>query len=367
MKKITVFYDYDAFWGKIGGVPRCFIENFKVLEKSINLLLFVPFSDNIYLQEYKKVKRFLPWFSFKGKKTLQNSISKILTLFALHTKKYDIFHSTGENTYFLSHLKSHPLVITVHDMIPEETNLSDRVKVRSKLIQNANQIIAVSQYTKNRLLHFYPMISPDKITVIYHGYRIEPKEYTDNKWGDYILYVGGRNGYKNFKRFAQSVSKILQIYNLNLVCTGYPFNKEEKELLLELGILKHTIQIFADEQTLYSLYKYAKVFVYPSIIEGFGIPILEAWDNQCPICISNSSCFPEIAQDAAIYFDPHDEKDMTHAIELILNDEKLRKNLINKGKQYLKEYTWEKSALKLKATYVKLIEYEENSNTNTRS
>ncbi len=78
--------------------------------------------------------------------------------------------------------------------------------------------------------------------------------------------------------------------------------------------------MFVDEQTLRSLYHYAELFVYPSLYEGFGLPLLEAMANDCPMAISNASCFPEIAGDAAAYFDPENMKDMREKIAGILQN-----------------------------------------------
>lgn len=356
MKKLTIFYDADAFAGSIGGVARCFVENIKRISPFVNIILVVPYSENIYLRDYKtKIKRFLPKINFKGKKTILEFLIKAITIFKLCSTKYNIFHLTGESTYFLPFVKSHPLVITIHDLIPEDYNMKKRRNKRKKLINRANHIITVSYFTKERLLYYYPQTPSEKISVIYHGLSKLKKEYYENKWGNYILYVGGRGGYKNFIFFLTSISQILKDYNLKLICTGEPFSKIEQNYIQKLDLKKEQIyQLLVDEKTLNTLYKYAKVFVYPSKTEGFGIPILEAWDNKCPVCLSRASCFPEIARDAAIYFDPNNAIELQNAVKKILNNTEIKELLIKKGTSYLKNYSWEKSAKKIFEIYNKV-------------
>ena len=94
--------------------------------------------------------------------------------------------------------------------------------------------------------------------------------------------------------------------DLKLICVGLPFNKDELANLKSSKILDQTRVLAVNEETLNNLYSNALVFVYPSLYEGFGMPILEAFANNCPVCLSNTSCFPEIAGDAGVYFDPND-------------------------------------------------------------
>lgn len=353
-KQPIVLYDFEAFLGEIGGVSRCFTENIKRLDRRIKVKLCVPFSDNIYLKEYKSnTISFLPFITHKRKLSVQILISKIITSFTFIFNRYDIIHTTGSNLCFMPIRKKRPIVVTIHDLIPEELGVKNNR--RQKMIKNANHIIAVSEFTKHKLLHFYPFVDPKNVSIVYHGYVTKDKEYKKNIWGDYILYVGGRTNYKNFEGFLKAVAPLLEDSDLKLVCTGSRFSQNENRIIEDCKIDPNKIiQIFADERTLYSLYHYAKVFVYPSFMEGFGIPILEAWDNECPICISNASCFPEVAQDGAVYFNPSDIYDMRDKILTVINDNDLRLNLIKKGKANLKEYTWERSSNQIYDIYCNL-------------
>jgi len=134
-----------------------------------------------------------------------------------------------------------------------------------------------------------------------------------------------------------------------------PFTEAEKLLLNNLGILSHTLQMFVGEDLLNSLYYHAKLFVFPSIYEGFGMPLLEAMANHCPMAISRASCFPEIAEDAAAYFNPIDENDIQNTVKRLLENEQERKSLIEKGNERVKKFTWETASQKLADVYKKVL------------
>ena len=102
-------------------------------------------------------------------------------------------------------------------------------------------------------------------------------------------------------------------------------------------------------------YRNALCFVYPSFYEGFGIPILEAFANECPVALSNASCFPEIGGNAASYFEPDDVRSMRECIWDLIRDQDLRKDLIEKGKNRAKLFSWEKAAEKTAEIYRYLV------------
>ena len=136
--------------------------------------------------------------------------------------------------------------------------------------------------------------------------------------------------------------------------TGLPFNKKEECLIQELGIHSHITQKYVkNDDELMNLYHHAICFVYPSEYEGFGIPILEAYQADCPILLNRKSCFPEIAGDAAIYFtmDNH-YNDFEDVFNDFYNDYySIKKQLLNKQKVRLKKYSWEKSSNQLAYIY----------------
>jgi glycosyltransferase involved in cell wall biosynthesis len=129
-----------------------------------------------------------------------------------------------------------------------------------------------------------------------------------------------------------------------LVCTGKSFTRNELQYIKELKLEKNIIYISATEEQMVRLYRDAELFVYPSYYEGFGLPLLEAMVCDCPIICSNTSCFPEIAQDAACYFDPYSQDEMYMAIMEVLTHASLRDQLILKGKERVRFFSWAKTA-----------------------
>jgi glycosyltransferase involved in cell wall biosynthesis len=142
------------------------------------------------------------------------------------------------------------------------------------------------------------------------------------------------------------------------VCAGSsPFTRNEKQFLKNLNILDRVHQVKINDTILKNLYKNAQAFIFPSLYEGFGLPVLEAFSCGCPAVISNSSSLPEIGREGAIYFDPGDRKSIISALETVLYDEKYREDLIKKGYGRLKDFSWELTAFKTKKIYEYLMNH----------
>ena len=248
----------------------------------------------------------------------------------------------------------------IYERLPEFFSKEQRdiiFKQKKQVITQADRVIAISQNTKQDIIDLLH-IAPEKIDVIYHGTNMQkpiqkksailPKRY--------ILYVGTRYPYKNFDRFAKAFSLLSsKDKDLYVIYTGSPFSINEKNLFESLNISRKVIQIQASDALLYTLYNQAEAFVFPSLYEGFGIPILEAYACHCPVIISNTSCFPEIASDAAAYFNPYSEIEIADAIANVIYNQTLRAELIYKGAEQLKLYSWEKAALQTKEVYQKVM------------
>jgi glycosyltransferase involved in cell wall biosynthesis len=173
-----------------------------------------------------------------------------------------------------------------------------------------------------------------------------------NIYGRYILYVGSRGGYKNFNNLLKAFQSLtLKDKNLKLLCVGSPFSKKELEILKELKIDKNIMIMGVNETKLNQLYSHALAFVYPTQYEGFGMPILEAFSNDCPVCLSDTSCLPEIAKDGGIYFDPLKPESIADAIQKTITDSKFSDKMIKAGKNRLLEFSWEKCIEQTQKTY----------------
>lgn len=151
-----------------------------------------------------------------------------------------------------------------------------------------------------------------------------------------IVYTGNLYPHKNIGVLISAVER-LQI-NLKIICARSVFEKRlpKSEYVEYLGRL-------SDEEMV-KVYKNSQVFVFPSLIEGFGLPGLEAMAVGLPVIAANASCLPEIYGDAALYFDPHDVNDLISKIQSVLSDKNLVKSLTQKGKQQVKKYSWAKMA-----------------------
>jgi glycosyltransferase involved in cell wall biosynthesis len=269
-----------------------------------------------------------------------------------------VFHPTYYDPYFLRYLKGKPFVLTVHDMIYElfpEYFTEDKYTVQNKriLISSASRINVISESTKKDLLRLFPEVE-NKITVVYHGCSFPVLDGITEK-EDYILFTGARSGYKNFSNFIQALAPLLVSYNLKLVCTGHPFNTEEKEMLENLNIADKTICKYVSDKELIDLYAKALAFVFPSLYEGFGFPVLEAFAAGAPAVLANTSSLPEIGANAAVYFDPYSIDDMRNKIECVITSPDIQRDLMKKGKTRVKQFSWEKCASETLAVYQKLV------------
>jgi glycosyltransferase involved in cell wall biosynthesis len=365
---MKILYDHQAFSNeKFGGVSKYFCELMKNIPAENQVSLSLVFSDNQYLKEdYNFFKKtIIPWSDkeFSGKGFLKRRIdflNRQYSRYSISSNKYDLFHPTFYDGYFLGLLKR-PYIITVHDLIvfkfKDTLYRKDdlRRRMEKEVIKNANRIISISQNTKKDIVDIFG-IHPEKIDVIYHGFNRPEVKTKPNPYGAYVLYVGRRGGYKNFRTFVKAISNLLKKEKeMKLICVGEPFNKEEMTEMNELQILSRSFAVRVDEKTLNNLYSNALVFVYPSLYEGFGMPVLEAFANDCPVCLSNTSCFPEIAGDAVLYFDPRDHESILETIKKVLYDDRLKEQMINAGKKRLVNFSWAKTGEETIISYKKTI------------
>ena len=378
---MKVLYDPQAFDMQThGGVSRCFAELYAHRPAFVDASIFIKETNNVYLKDlgfpeagdvYKhflcakdtKLKHFLFKLTYNlkyGKFSRWDKrplINQYETESVIKKGDFDIFHPTFFDDYFLPFLGKKPFVITVHDMIPEIFSMDhSQAKQKLAVIPKAAHIIAVSGQTKKDLVRIMN-VPEEKVSVVYHG--ADEESYIPSSTApfaeEYILYVGTRYEYKNFKAFCKSCVGILKRHpQLKIVCTGVPFSPEEIQLFESLGIKDRMVHRFVQtRQELFDLYHYAITFVYPSKYEGFGIPILEAYKADCPVMLNRASCFPEIAGDAAVFFDLNSEKsdfeEQFETLYRLTGDE--RGELIQRQRERMKLYSWSKSAAQLADVY----------------
>lgn len=350
-----------------------------------------------FLANQFPMKWFLSKFQFKWKNNLIYRRNKLY--FLLNANRLlewvDLAHITLYDPYMINILKRKkiPFVFNVYDLNHKTQNLKKSwrrwlfdLKMCDyaeegiqKLGESANAIICVSKQTKKDLLHYYPTLDADKIQVIYHSIEIEKnwekwwkiekkgeerktaesviaRNPIGIKWqvsddeanhdqfdrnsqidSDYFLFIGKREAwYKNFNAFVQAVSPFLSD-KIKLVCLGHmDFTEEEISMFKDLEVEKFVIKAWGDEVEKFKLLHSASCFVYPSLAEWFGIPILEARNAWCPVLASNISVFMEIGQWACLYFDPKSIDNMRELIGSVIANNEIQNNLREAGLKRVK-------------------------------
>ncbi|MCG2587741.1 glycosyltransferase family 4 protein [Rhodohalobacter sulfatireducens] len=368
---MKILYDHQIFtMQQEGGISRYFSELISELSEfeNIEIQTSIKYSENRYLSniENKELSSFLPKRYFKGKVKLQSFLNRYSSKQTIVNSTFDLFHPTFYDTYFLSKIGEKPMVVTVHDMIHERlphyfSNGSKISDHKREVIERADKIIAISKHTKDDLIDLFG-VNEQKIDVIYQGSSLID-EYRDTnvdlEWlpKKYILFVGIRSAYKNFQKFLESVSPLLvKDEDLHLVCVGGgKFQKSEQSFLASHELEEKAIQISCTDSELAHIYKNARCFVFPTLYEGFGLPILEAFAANCPVVCSKCASLPEVAGDAAIYFDPKSEKEIREAVRKVVYDDDLRKDLIQKGVERTEKFSWRETARQTKEVYESLL------------
>ena len=375
---MRVLFDHQIFQNqRFGGISRYFFELQKHLtELQTDTEISIKYSDNAYIGTMQHLRPLSPFSSKRlGKspigtqgikllnapvKLQRMAANKVHTIKKLREGNFDVFHATYYDDYFLEHLGGKPYFITVYDLIhqifPEHFALDVQDK-NLNLLQNAAAIFAISHSTKKDLMDFFSL-PEEKIVVTHLASNLTTKvldtQFMAELPTDYILFVGNRNAYKNFYFFAEVFKQLsIQHPKLQLICTGAKMNQAELDFLKNLGIDNKVHTEFVDDQKLAALYQNAKCFVFPSLYEGFGIPVLEAFENNCPVIASNTSSLPEIGGDAALYFHPKNFSDMYARIHQILSDDQLRESKIRTGLFQLSKFSWKKTAEETLKTYKK--------------
>ncbi len=339
---MKILYDYQAFsMQRVGGISRYFSILINSLpERGVETILPIIGSENMYVQG----RGYLNGPRFKKLWKKNRRLSKII----LPYFSYDLLHPTYYHNYVLKGKpKNRPMVITVHDMIHELfpsyfPDAKSVIEQKRRVCAVADRLVAISETTKRDMMDIWG-IEEDRIDVVHHG-LMWPSDLQSRRvelpfTGDYLLYVGDRGAlYKNFEGFLAGVAPVLHKYGLHLVCTGYSFRQRDYELLRKYGVEDISYCVMVDESALLGLYEQASCFIFPSMYEGFGLPILEAFKARCPLLLSRSSCFPEIAGDAADYFDLGDPDALTVALEGILDDSFKREEMKRRGDERLLQY-----------------------------
>lgn len=337
---IDILFDYQVFMmQKNGGISRYFYEIIKRIKKQCTVDCFEGFNHNDYSKNALRVKKdeqYLLEYAEILNYGLFNDFSK--------NKKYKIYHPTYYQDFGIENVKVH--IITVHDMIHELYHMDKQIIENKKnMICKADGIIAVSENTKKDIIDLYN-IDEKKIKVIYHGNSLHIKCSTNPIIKEpYILYVGKRKGYKDAITLLYAFSECRYCKDLKLVFFGGgEFTKNEEECFSELGLADYIQWVSGDDIVLANLYQYAELFVYPSLYEGFGLPILEAMHYGTPVITARSSSLTEVGGDAVTYFEPGSKENLAECIDYLLNNNSKRREMSQVGIKREKLFSWDKSA-----------------------
>lgn len=284
-----------------------------------------------------------------------SQISLPLHLFT--NKKPDVFFSPA---HYAPRVSPVPTVVTIHDLaykfFPQEFLSSDLYKLNKWTeysIKKAAAIICVSEHTKKDLISFYPEVE-SKTSVILNGYRsrksiksIRSVKSTTNRNAPYILFVGTIQPRKNIITLIEAFEKFVEThadFELKIVGKkGWLYTETLNRIESSPASKQIKYLGFVEDNELETLYKNADTTVLPSLYEGFGLPVLEAMSHGSPVIASDTSSLPEVGGDAILYCNPDDSKTITEALEM-LQDPKLRKELLLKARQQLKKFSWDKCA-----------------------
>lgn len=363
---MRICYDYQIFAAqKYGGITRYFVEIASRISQMPNtdVRILAPLYRSKLLHEKRNA---LPvvgtYFSgaFNRASGLCMRAGAIYSNASAHWYHPDIVHET-----YYSPLKTLPSatksVLTVHDMVAElfpdpPSRQPGIFPDRKSAFERADHLICVSQNTRTDLLSLY-QVDPVKVSVIPLGSSIVPSVKPPLPVEPFFLYVGSRSRYKNFAGLMEAFLQSNLQKSHKIICFGGDrFTSHELERMRDLKLsLDRFEYLDGDDELLARHYASAVALVYPSLYEGFGIPLLEAMECGCPVLCGNSSSLPEVAGDAASYFDASDPSSIAAAMVQAANSPDRRRQLIQNGKQRVRQFSWDKCSQQTYAVYESLL------------
>lgn len=294
--------------------------------------------------------------------TAQNPIKRIMYYKRL---KCDFFYSFTHHGPVKKNMNQ---IITIHDLIP--LYFPNQYKSQyyyykyylPKIIKSSDMIVTISENTKQDIMKFYKT-KEEKIKVIYNGYEHlvaapDTQTHVNKNERPYMLMVGATYPHKNLRIVLEAYAKIHHKIELDCIIVGREseYFNELRSFIDSQGLTNRVKLLgYVSDKELKTLYANANMFVYPSLYEGFGLPVLEAMLSDVPTIVSNTSSIPEVAGNASVIVDPGKVNEIAESILAVYDNSQLREQLISNGRENLKRFSWNQASdeiIKLISHYV---------------
>jgi glycosyltransferase involved in cell wall biosynthesis len=372
---LRVMFDSQIFCHqRFGGISR-YVCNLALEMRpmaGIDPLIVAPFHFNEYLDQLpRSLVRGMRVRWLEGLTALAYGSSVIPGKIAARAFRPDILHSTY---YFpIKPPAGARSILTVHDMIHEKypryfaaSPFITRIKAASVAL--ADHVICVSENTRRDLLEAYD-IPEERVSVVHLGFSPQGPLLAGESSSDfkrrvlsadapYLLYVGSRALYKNFRGLldAYADSASLRANFFFLCFGGGDFTRAERAAISKAGVERRIKHLGGSDAALASCFAHASLFVCPSFYEGFGMPVLEAMSLDCPVACSNTSSLPEVVGDAAVFFDPLDRDSIRSAVESVLNSPSVASVLRERGQIRRQRFSWGSCAANTVKIYRRILD-----------
>ena len=364
MEKIKIYFDGVLYsWINTGGVVRYFDELIKNFGTNIEATMLFHYphlpvslpkninATNLLTTSPERVK-----LAYKAQRMAFKYVNRFLLERHFSKITEGVFHSTYYTTYKRLHI---PQVVTVHDMTYEKfpnffnsAGARRFIREKEKSIRAADQIICISETTKEDVMKYYNLPAHN-MHVVYHGvstkFRVTPRseKCTLDMDKPFILFVGKRDGYKNFSQLLTAFAGWQGNQSHTLVVAGDAWSQSEVEQIDASGMTGKIKNVgYVSDTDLVSLYNNAEVFVYTSRYEGFGLPLLEAAACHTPVIAADIPVFKEIASEWATFFVLDDVDSLIDALDTFP-----RRDHQSIDFNFLKKYSWEQTAEQTENVY----------------
>lgn len=358
MRRLRILYDFEAFSDQDrGGITRYVMELASRVAAEAEVQVYAGWHRSLVLRQHQPpwvIGRYLPPLANTGE--LRRHLNAWLTRRAISRFRPDIVHRT-----YCRHAGAYPgahsTFVTLYDLtyfrFPELFPGGATVCCRTRrAATQADRVVCISQHTKADALSVLSLPA-EKCAVIPLGVG-SPPPATGPQLASrrpYLLFVGQRGGYKNFDLLLRVLAATAELASLSLLAFGGGrFTPAEVSTIQQLGLSGRVEWAQGGDELLAAAYANAACLVYPSLYEGFGLPLLEAMTHGCPVACSNASSLPEVGGDAVEYFDPEEPEAVARALRAVTEPSR-RATLISAGRNRAEFFTWDRCAMETLKIY----------------